>query len=494
MSKSMIEKIKNYSLVALFLSTVLLLYFFWGNLSFDDINFQNEQTIEEPPKTDYLIKPEQIIVNFGADNYTVILPEKRDIWYNDGDKSCMVNEIDRFGQADDILVEEITYDKYQEVMKKYRSIRAEFSYNIPISDFCRNFDINKPQSYNTIQTVTIIGYSTAVEKNLFVFDGKNNKYYRLVAGENKDNIVDPDFPGLIASIESEGYNSYYPISIYSGVENDALTLVPVSLETNLKSFPYRQDTYSYQAQKINALAENFFGENFDFVRRIIEDNGTVIYMYGYGQNVLIVNTDGSIEYKEEQTNDKIKQSFLDALNTAIQYVAKHGSFKSLDGAKLTPYLKDAILNPAKEEGYRFVFGMEVNENRLFYEEGDAIVVDVISGQVTYYKRNMIDFDQEELDTIETYSAEDVFSSVNLIAQNYQYIFNILLQSGEVETTTDSSVMFEEIASLVSDMQIGYVRLSDKDVMEIQPVWVVTINDLDIFFDLYSAEPISYSKK
>ncbi|HVI41100.1 MAG TPA: hypothetical protein VM577_10595, partial [Anaerovoracaceae bacterium] len=456
----------------------------------------SEQIEGEVPETVYMLKPEQIAVNFGADNYTVV--PSGTIWYNESDKDSFVKELGRFGPAENILVKEITYAQYQEV-KKYQSIWADFNYNIPISDFCSNFKMQKPQSYDVIQTVTAIGYSAAEGgKSLFIYDGRNHKYYRLVAdtnkGESETNHKDnTDFPALIASIQAGGYNIYYPISSYTGVGNNTNTLVPFSVETNLRGFSFRQDTYSYQTEKISAMAEKFFGGNLDFTRRIVEDKGTIIYMYGYGQNVLIVNTDGSIEYKEEQIGNT-EQSFSEALDTAVNYVASHGSWQSLDGAKLTPYLKDVIPDPDKEKGYRFIFGMEINGSRLFYEAGDPIVVDVTSGQVTYYKRNIIDFDQGDIEAIDTFSTKDAFSAVNLIAQNCKYMYDILLQAGAVKATADQDAMLEDISSLVNSMQIGYVKQADEEITEIQPAWIVSVNDTDIYFDLYSADPIGYSKE
>jgi len=491
----MIEKAKNFSLVVLFISTVLLLYFFWGNISFDELKSPSTQVVGEVPDTVNLLKPEQITVNFGADNYTILPPG--DIWYNQSDEvDSFVEELDRFGPAENILVEGITYDQYQKVMK-LKSIWAEFSYNIPTSDFCSKFNMTKPQSYDAIETITAIGYSTAdLGNSLYIYDGKNQNYYRLVAEVSKDSVNktgNTEFPDLINSIEEEGYNIYYPISSYLGVKND--TLVPLSLEANLKSFPFRQDTYSYQTEKISAIAEQFFGGNLDFVRTIVEESGTIIYMYGYGQNVLIVNTDGSIEYKEEQTGNNVGQSFSEAMDTAMEFIASHGSWESLEGAKLTPYIKDVVLNPNKEEGYRFIFGMEVDGNRLYYAEGYPLIVDVIAGQVTYYKRQIIDFDQEDIEAIETASAEDAFSAVNLIAQNYKYIYDILFQAGEIKATADQAEMFESIASLVNSMETGYVKLDNEEITEIQPVWVVALkNGSEVYFDLYTADPIGYSKE
>ena len=481
----MIEKAKNISLVVLFLSTVLLLYFFWGNISFET-QTSNPSSDAKIPETAYLIQPNQITVNFGADSYTVIPEGESDIWCNAAKEDCMVTEIDRFGQADNILVTEIPYSQYQEAMK-YRSILASFNYNIPMADFCLNFNIEKPQSYDAIETVTSVGYSTGSPESLLIYDGKNEKYYWLATDSDHTK-----FGALIDKIESSGYNIYYPAKTYLGGKND--TLVPLTVNTNLKKFSFRQDAYSYQTEKINTIAENFFGGNFDFVRKITEDNGTIIYMYGYGQNVLVANTDGSLEYKEEQTSNDSGQSFLDALKIGVQFVADHGSWESLGGAKLTPYLKAVALNPNNKDGYRFVFGMEVNGTKLFYEESDPIIIDVNSGQVTYYKRNMIDFDQKDLDTIAASSADPAFSPINLIAQNYQYLYNIVIQSGGVNASLDQAAVFEDVASLITKMQVGYIRLADKESTEIQPVWVVTLNGINVYFDLYSAEPIGYNKE
>ena len=208
--------------------------------------------------------------------------------------------MDLFGPQENVLVKEINADLYQQV-KTQKSIWAKFGYDIPTSDFCKYFGMENPQNFNAIETVTEIGYSAADEESLFIYDGKNGKYYWLDADTGKDDSNKKmDFPGLISSIETKGYDIYYPVSTYLGVAVKNDTLVPLSMQANLKSFLFRQDFYSYQSEKINTMAEGFFGGNFDFVRKITEENGTVIYMYGYGQNVLIINTDGSIEYKEEQ--------------------------------------------------------------------------------------------------------------------------------------------------------------------------------------------------
>ena len=161
---------------------------------------------------------------------------------------------------------------------------------------------------------------------------------------------------------------------------------------------------------------------------------------------------------------------------------------------MTPYLKDVIINPGEEKGYRFIFGMEANNARLYFDQKEILIVDVILGQVTYYYRNMLDFDQEDIEVIENTEYEGDYSAVNLIAQNYAYIYQTLANETEgLERSVDESKAFEEVAASIQNMEIGYLRSdAHEEKNQIHPAWVVTAKNMDIYFDLYSAEPIGYT--
>ena len=483
-----IEQLKNILLVVLFLSTVLLLYFFWGNDSYREARQTNQQMQEDAIEDHEIVRPEKIIVNFGEENYTVIDSENSWIW-NDPDQGILAG-MTRFGEAESILAEEITYKQYQDVMN-YRSIRAEFSYDIPTDDFCRIFDMDKPQSYDTVKNITIIGFSTYSPERIFIYDGKNLKYYMLMAQDAQTGL-----DTLITSVEAQGYNPYYPVSIVVGVENS--TLIPVSIKSNLRDFPYQQDVYPHQTEKINYLAEKFFGENFDFVRKMKESDGTLIYMYGYGQQVLIANTDGSFEYKEEQTNDSPDQGFYDSLQTAIQFISSHGDWQALDGTPIHPYLKNVIEKPNEKKGYEFILGLETNGRPIYYEKGNPFVIDVANGQVIYFKRNVIDYQQSEaeVDLADASSYQEAFTAVNVIANNYSYIGHILKAQDIVKDTgaANGTGSLEDISAMITDMKTGYVKTNvETGENEVIPVWIVTVNHVvDFYFDLYHAEPKGFS--
>ena len=489
MSKPMnIEQLKNIAIVVLFLSTILLLSFFWGDISFDRDKMLPSTPEAEVPLVQEVLQPYRIILNFGVENSTIIPSDTGEIWYNkDFEKSSIVREIHNFGQAENLLLREITGEQYKEAMS-YRSIRAEFNYYITFSEFCRKYEINTPQSYNGIETISEIGYSEQSADSLLLYDGKNNKYYILIADADYT-----QFKALIKSIEDKGYENYYSLNTLLGVGGE--DLIPLNPSTKIKTFSYQQEAYVHQTDKINEIAQSFFGDSFDFVRKITEESGTIIYMYGYGQKVVIANPDGSFEYREEQlSHNNAQQSFFASLDTALAFVASHGSWESFDGSKMVPCLKMVMVDPDKKKGFRFIFGMEVAGSRLYYETGDAIVVDVTWGQVTYYKRNMISYDENELAMIENSAEEPAFSPINLIAQNYEYIYSLLPEKEIKDSDVgkkENSLAFEMVAKSIKDMEMGYLRrgATQEEGYEILPVWIVSLDGIKLYFDLFTAEPL-----
>lgn len=485
-----IENIKSAILVVLSLSTILLLYFFWWGASIDDFKFTEQLYEKDVPSTREVTKPDEIILCFGGENYYMVPPNQYGLWDNNSkDKNSFMEQFDKFVRAENILVEEITAKQYAEVMS-YKSIQARFSYPIPFTSFCKEYGLKKRQNFGTIEMMTYIGYSEASKESMFIYDGKNEKYYRLNSYTDHTGIGN-----IIDKMQGKEYDPYYPLGTLLGVENK--TIIPISLKPQLNEFHAKQDINMSQNDKINKIAQTFFGESFDFIRKITEESGKTIYMYGYGEKTLIINPDGSLEYKEEVNDEKyVLQQYFQALNTALQFVATHGSWDSINGAKLEPYVKDVNLITGKNKGYRITFGAEVNGGRLLYKSGELITVGVVGGQVVEYKRNLIDYDKKVFRENEYAEGKEAFSAVNMIAQNYKYIYNILQKSGKEIEIQDSNKTFEDVAKQITKVEVGFLKTPSKvaSEYEIKPVWVVTAEGVNMYFDLYNAAPISSSSE
>ena len=64
-SVDIIEKIKNIALVVLVFTTILLLYFLWGDASLDDLNFLDNTSTGKQLHAEDVIIPRQIIISMG---------------------------------------------------------------------------------------------------------------------------------------------------------------------------------------------------------------------------------------------------------------------------------------------------------------------------------------------------------------------------------------------------------------------------------------------
>lgn len=510
---SLIERMKTMLIVVLTLSTILLLYFFWKDSSTDH-SFELSPVVailmgEElhVPSVEDVVVPQEIMVNFKyqSGNYTVVDTGKEKYWKK------AVEELGQFSNENNIQVKEIPKDQYDQIME-FRSIQFTFSYDIPFAEFCDRFQIRRFQGSDAVQYLSSMGYCADKNDSLFFYDRKNNKYYRMFVDKSKEKWKN-GFDEMLDKIENGGdYVHYLPASSYmlgtdeKDPENNAF--MPLHFTSNLRAFTYAPEFKPGETDKINNLAETFYGKNFDFIRRLTESQGTMIFMYGYGQKVLIAGIDGTLEYKEEASDDTGEQSFFGAMDTALKFVASHGSWYIDEGAKEDPQviLKSATLQKDKMKTYRFAFDIALGDHPICIQNGYAVVIEVTGNQVTYYKRNMMRVNSAEvLRNLKMEEETETVDAVNTIALNYDYISKFLMKQGIISASTSSgkddqkTPYLKDIVDAMSSIQTGYVKDQTSD--KVVPAWIVNFSNKDntkkcnLYFNLYrkaKAEPIGYN--
>lgn len=478
-----IERMKNILIVALFISAMLLLYFFWENPILSDFSFSEiiAEEADPAPVANEVVQPEQVAVNFGTGVSTVVSYLDQDSW----NRSILA--LRAFAQAEDLSLEPITKEQYDQIMQ-FRSILISFRYSLPFDDFCNRYVVNQPQTIAQIESFSALGYSAGSPESLFLVDETNDTYFRLISPTNQESLE-----SLIVEIEQEEYEAYYPIGAFLGTANQ--TVMPLAADSSLKILTASPEFLSSDEEAVRRFAQSFFGESFDFVRRIEESKGTYIYMYGYGQKVLTFFADGSVEYKEDQNGSGAVQTYFEALDSALQFVASHGGFSPFGETSIHPSLRysEAITNN-KAKGYRFVFGMKINGEDVFSESSELLVVELLNGQVTHYRRDLVQAIPD--DSKPGDDVRETYSPVNMLAQNYKYLYSILISEGYSFKESDGDALFDEVSDLIVQVQTGYVRRATEDgsvQTELIPAWIVIIDDLQIYFDLYEADPIGYAK-
>ena len=206
--------------------------------------------------------------------------------------------------------------------------------------------------------MTSIGFSPVSSENLLIRDRNTDIYYRItVSDESVAAELGEEVSAFITSMEESDYIPYYYIADIVGVENDAL--MPLSMSSDLTEMKGTKEfSISDQAQA-NKIAAGFFASGLDFVRKITENKGSLLYMYGSSQS-LIMEGNGTMRYSETFDPSIYRQlGFYDSLENAVEYVSTHGKWESLYRNGCQPYLKMAYpITNSQNSGYHFVFGMK----------------------------------------------------------------------------------------------------------------------------------------
>lgn len=479
-----IEAIKNILIVVLFVMTVLLLCFFWKNDSFEMFKLPIDIIFNEPeadiPQVREVLQPEQIVVSFGTTgSYTVLYSSKKQLWHQ------AQQSLRQLGNSESLLLEEITPQQYRQVTE-LRSIQFQFPYDIPFSDFISRNEMKRTQAMDAVSGLGTLTYSEGSKESIFIYQNKGNKYYRIISSEESFS----DFASMIDRIEESPYVTYYPSSNYFGVETEQMAMIPLSLQSSLSSIPFQHESTGDSKEKLTELAESFFGESFDFIRRMTDNKGRLIFMYGYGQKVFTVNPDGTFEYKEELGDgSSLQLDFYESLELAMRFAGSHGGWDSFK-EPLSPYLESVkVLDKDRKRGYRFIFGVEVNGYQVQYENGNAIEIDIYGSQIVRYKRNVIQIDNDAAVASVGGEVKETFPAVNVPAVNFEYISNLYQSASDVSYNGEES--FESIAEKIREIRVGYVRLSAEGT-QITPVWILKMPGLNLYFDLYEAAPLGYT--
>lgn len=470
-----IELFKTLILVVLFFTTILFLYLLWSLDSANAFHLPSILSQEEeidPPDMEAFLIPSSIIYSQGDGSYQ-LADEDLDQKF-----VAALAELRTLSNSASILVSEVTAQQYQEAMSGYQSIILSFDYGIPFSEVCSRYEIKRATGFDVIESMNTLSFSEAARESIFIYDKVKGKYFRLLADE-ESSVVKDEF----SKLQKDEMLSYYTVGNILGGENPAL--IPLTMESDLIPVQYDKESPDTSEEIKQALAESLFGENFDFVRRITDSFGNVTYMYGYGQKTFSTSVDGVFEYKNE-TLEGDSTGFFSDLQTALTFVAMHGGWDGLDGQDAAFYLKDAqSIADGKKEGYRFSFAIELSGEEVFYESGFPIEIEVLAGQISYYKRDVFSVDDDY-----TASFRPAQDPANVIAQNYSYIYSNMNSN---TFSVNEEEAFDAVASWIISVQTGFVRIQSDQIL--RPAWIIHMNNGQRFyFSLYEAKPIVQSKQ
>lgn len=509
------EHIKSVMIAVLFITAILLLSFFWSDGSgLGSLAEAFQEDDSYAPGVSELIRPEQIVVNFGSDTYTVLdadwpalehgLPAQTGmrgmieideetripVCSTEYDYICSLTDL--YLSQSDINHEKIEKAQYDEVMS-YPSITAVFDYGLPFRDFLENSGISVPAGVSDVAYLSKISFSSASSENIFIYDPSQDVYFRFViSNEELAGKIAEELTLVIDGIEESGTGFYYSLENLAGIDSD--TLIPLHSDRWLNAAACRSELSINSTSEISRYEAMFFPLGLDFVRKISENKGTLLYSYGLSQKVLTLDESGSISYKEEIDQTQYHDiSFYEGLNTAVQYVSGHGGWSLMKGKNTEPYLKNAcrIASPdGKYNGYRYEFGVSLAGIPVMYDTGSILRAEVYGSQITSYDRDMISIEDADENNGD---AGYIMDAINVITDGSREMARMLdnMNSSETDISAEYDVSqpdteisdeetFERIARSLDRICLCMVRDRAYNRSAIVPAWYLDVDGVSFW--------------
>jgi len=254
--------------------------------------------------------------------------------------------------------------------------------------------------------------------------------------------------------------------------------VRVQNEFSLETLSEEQERY---------YADIAFGARFDFVKRVREVDGSVVYLYGYGDRALRFGAQGRLEYQERfrggSTSDEIL-SFKDSLTKAVSELRKYGEFP--EGFYLRYFTETEDAPGVRVKTFHFShrhegLTVDLSDQEMPY----TATVEITNDQVTYLMKNYKDI-QRLLPTTE--SSNQILSLDRLIESQFDLILkDYLTLNPEAAASKDDFGFVYQILHDITEYELVYFLSHDNNVLTYLPAWHLGIGSNHYYFDLYTGE-------
>lgn len=463
------ERAKAFLLVSLVLISIFLTQQLWVQFPFTLIpsfSEDKDKSIGYNYILSDVISPEKYLINFGG-NYTILYSgERYNLWLK---TRSYLKEI---FQNEDLSYKEI---EEGEIIKNdvKKSINLFFAEDIPIYMLVKVLNC-KPSSsiYNSIKDV----------RSIYIYLGRN-PYVVLSNETNHIKIynVKVDTSILINTlddIERENVLKYYSIRMW-GIDKDVY--IPINTSSLNYVIPYvyvnnEMNTESYLSMEF--VAKSFFEEDLEYVRKIVETDGSVIFLYG--QKGLKISKNGLIEYFDTLDENVTERNLFISLNKAVDFITNHLGWP-----------EEAYLSSVEEieykgnKGYRFKFTYRVNNLTIYADKSkfnSPIEIEVFNKKIKNYKRYIRTVSRIEY---KKNSKEKVLPPEKVIETNLSMI--------KADIARKNNLKIEEIdnftiLSLINDIKLGYFDYCDKKYKQkLIGVWVIDVDGITYIFDMHDGK-------
>jgi len=468
------EKFKTFLLVGLFAISIFLTQQLWIQFPYKLLpTFGQEMKVSNEKLSDIIV-PEKYLINFNERNHTMIYSDNEHNLWSKGKKilrDVFVNE--------NIVLTEVSTEELVTGRKK-KSVDFYFPETIPTFIFAKMLDTNVNKSVNeSISSINEI-YMNLDNENYVIFsDG--DKHIK-VTGMNTN---PKDMASTIESIDEKKEYTYY-FSTTETLRSNKDVYIPLKMRDNIPNTYVKNEIDIDDKEGIDNIAEQFFDRELDYIKKIVENDNSVIYIYN--QKTLKIYENGLIEYFNSLAEPVIKKDINISLNTAIEFISTHMGWP-----------KEAYLSKIEEvqsesnNGYKFIFEYKVKGLPLIQDKDNiqnSIEIEVFNEYIKAYRR----FIREDVEVSNESSLpkRNMLSAYEVLDKNFDYIQQDYIENKNIDiNNVDLDKLKEEIKSSINDVSLAYFDpIEENEYEELIGVWVIYVDDFTYTFDIYDGELIN----
>lgn len=463
-----IERFKTILLLSLVIISLLLTRQIWikspyrTGLAFEDGKLDTDDYIRID-----IIKPHKYLLNFNEDSHTIFHSDmNNNLWTSV--HSSLVDIL----SSNNVKTEEISNEEFI-TYHDNRSIVFYFPEQYNTYILARFLDIPQPNDITEkIQKVDSIYVYLGKGEPYLVFSDKD--FHLKIYESNLDLEYIKTKVGQIE--KSNNITYYYPMRDSLNVNNDIY--IPYKMSRAIPTVYVKNDINTDNIEDIRKIAEVFFQKDIDYIREIVENNGTVLYLYG--DEVLKVSQNGFLEYYSPLEEQVPERNLYVSLVTASEFLSSNMEIPE------DLYLDDIQeIESGGNLGYRFTFKYRIGGLPVILkneEIEDFIQLEVFNKYIRSYKR----FIREEMSvkSNNVIGNTEMLSAYEIISMNYDLIKNDYMVENNVQAI-DEDKLKEELLLNIEDISIAYLDPCENKVREkLIGVWILKTKNNVYAFDVY----------
>lgn len=463
-----IERFKTILLLSLVIISLLLTRQIWikspyrTGLAFEDGKLDTDDYIRID-----IIKPHKYLLNFNEDSHTIFHSDmNNNLWTSV--HSSLVDIL----SSNNVKTEEISNEEFI-TYHDNRSIVFYFPEQYNTYILARFLDIPQPNDITEkIQKVDSIYVYLGKGEPYLVFSDKD--FHLKIYESNLDLEYIKTKVGQIE--KSNNITYYYPMRDSLNVNNDIY--IPYKMSRAIPTVYVKNDINTDNIEDIRKIAEVFFQKDIDYIREIVENNGTVLYLYG--DEVLKVSQNGFLEYYSPLEEQVPERNLYVSLVTASEFLSSNMEIPE------DLYLDDIQeIESGGNLGYRFTFKYRIGGLPVILkneEIEDFIQLEVFNKYIRSYKR----FIREEMSvkSNNVIGNTEMLSAYEIISMNYDLIKNDYMVENNVQAI-DEDKLKEELLLNIEDISIAYLDPCENKVREkLIGVWILKMKNNVYAFDVY----------